>query len=128
WEGLVTFANGAVPMAVLPDSQQCVVREGETCSVAAHLLLCDGTMRPAGELALSTNVPARVAIDGHTVRVLTPGWATVTVKDVATGLAADMRVGRYPATLGSLPPLGRHWSGQHAVDADSRAVVAPSCQ
>ena len=127
-ESRVTFRNGAVPMLLLPDAQQLVVRDASPVTVAACVLCCDGSTRPACELALATTLPERVAIDGATLRLLTDGWATVNVRDVETGVTADIRVGRYPATLAALPHLGRDWSVKHAVDDASRWVIAPFYQ
>lgn len=128
WEALVTFRNGATSMALLPSAQQCVVHDDAPVTISALCLHCDGTTHPAGSLALETARPDRIAIDGATLRVLAPGWATVTVRDLATGLAADIRVGRWPASLRALPHLGRDWSVKRAVDAESRWVVAPFYQ
>ena len=128
YEALVTFANGAVAMELLPSAQQCVVHDDAPVTIAADCLHCDGTAHSAGFLTLTTTRPDRVAIDGTTLRVLTPGWATVTVHDRATGLTADIRVGRYPPGARALPHLGRDWKVKHAVDAESRWVIAPFYQ
>ena len=128
WEALVTFANGAVAMAPLPSAQPCVVHDDAPVTITADCLHCDGTTHPAGFLTLSTAHPDRVAIAGTTLRVLTPGWATVTVHDEATGRSADIRVGRYDADARALPHLGRDWTVKRAVDAQSRFVVAPFYQ
>lgn len=128
WEALVTFRNGATAMALLPSAQQCVVHDGSPVTITAECLHCDGTTHPAGSLVLETARPDRVAIDGTTLRVLSPGWATVTVRDLATGLDAEIRVARWPASMRALPHLGRDWSVKRDVDAASRWVIAPFYQ
>lgn len=123
----VTFANGPIPMALLPSVEQCVVHDDAPVRIGARVLHCDGSLAPAGPVALSTARPDRVHVVGDTLALRSEGWATVTV--AADGLRADIRVARYPAGHASLPHLGRDWSVKRAWEPRaSRFVVAPFYQ
>lgn len=128
WTGMVRFANGPVPMALLPSVEQAVVADDRAVVVTARVLRCDGTVVPADEpVVLSTDAGDRVAIDGASFRLRGEGWATIVA--ACEGLTAAIRAGRYPADAEAIPHLGRDWTVRRRWDARaSRFVIAPFYQ